>query len=283
MTMRRMTALVALAAAATIVLLLPLLSMTASAQAVDRDTACGAPASGYRSDGSKAPPIVTLDAAAAAGLRVGPDGYWRWCDVPAKAEPTSPAPCLAEPVLRSWGPAGACVGQRDRPIPHGGADVWLQQDGAMRGQLVEACTDGRRRVVLETCAPAVECDNEAKATRGGVDYIYDARPKSRRVALGATVQAVAADGSTWPMTCVAGSWQVPETKPVAKPAVVAPPKQTGCGSQTFAARNGLQPLAWWRYEGPRVAVGGIVQLQSLDGGGVPGFGECQATGRLVVK
>lgn len=276
-----MTRLALLALAALFVLLGPVLVTAQAAPPVDRDTACGQPATGYRSDGSKTPQAVTLDAAAAAGLRVGPDGYWRWCEAPTKPEPATPAPCLAEPVLRTWGAGGACVGQRDRLIPHGGSDVWVVQDGATRGMLVEACTDGKRRVVLETCAPAVECDNEARITRDGVDYVFDARPAGQRVPLGATVQARAADGSAWPVQCVAGSWVASASKPASAPAAPTTTRLGGCAGQTFAARVGLQPLTYWRYTGPRVAAGQVVRVSTGDGATAEAV--CQPTGRLELR
>lgn len=264
--------------------LAPVLALAQAAPAVDRDTACGQPATGYRADGSKTPTPVTLDAEGARLLRVGPDGYWRWCDLPDPAAKPAPQPCIGSYSTRVWGTGAAqCTGGPDRTIAHGQAELWQQWQGAMRGMLIEACTDGVRRVVASTCAAATECDTLREITRDGVTYRYDARPQHRRVPLGATVQAVAADGSTWPLQCIAGEWHVgpaPRAADVAASAAPAP-RAGGCASQTWAARQGLR-LVYWRYAGPRVAVGDVVSIDSAPPG-TTAQAVCLASGRLEVR
>lgn len=272
--LKRLSSLAALAALACAAIV----HLPAAAQAVDRDTACGAAATGYKGDGTKVP--VTLTAEQAQGLRVGADQHWMWCE--AKAPPPPPTDCAAAPVAKRWGPdVAACSAGADAPISHGQSRVWLQQAGPLRGMLVEACADGQRRVVVQTCAPAAECDNQAEVTRDGAVYRYDARAHAARVALGATVRAVADDGRTWPLTCVAGEWVAPASLPA--DVQTAPPRVQlqGCGSQTFAARVGLQPLSYWRYAGPRVSTDDVVTVATT--AGAEASAVCGPNGRLSLR
>lgn len=313
--------------------LAPVLALAQAAPAVDRDTACGQPATGYRADGSG--DVATLTAQQASGLRVNADGVWEACKItPNRAcgaggtgymagrgivdlRPDEAgrlktdsagawvecSACLpAEPqAFRAWssGPHSCTTARRydsdpnsrarDRALGHGESFVWSQWIGAMRGQLIEACHDGRRTVVAATCRPATGCDHNIEAWRGNVRadgrqtrYSYQAAGAGREVPNGVTVALQGDDGTTWPATCDAGEWSVPNVLPP-KPKAPEPPrvKLGGCASQTWAARQGLR-LVYWRYAGPRVAVGDVVSIDSAPSG-TTAQAVCLASGRLEVR
>ena len=231
--------------------------------------------------------VIDLTPAEAPGLKIDEGGVWREC-----------ASCLPrEPnAFRTWMAGNAeCTSRlpndsnpnspaRDGVLLHGQVGSWSQWTGAMRGFLIEACWDGQRTQRAASCQPATGCDTLIAfdrtylgVTRG---YAYDGRAKP--ILNGKRAMATAADGSTWPIACSLGSWDVPESLPTVAPAdPVAPVKLGGCGSRTFAAREGLQGLVYWRYAGARVPVGELVALKSTDGKR-SAQGVCQADGSFGV-
>lgn len=301
---------------------------------VDRSTSCGAPARGYKADGSG--DVATLTAQQASGLRVNGEGVWEACQVtPSRAcgqggtgymagrgivdllpeeagrWKTDSAgawvecsACLpaAQQAFRAWssGPSSCTTARthdsdpnsraRDRVLGHGESYVWSQWIGAMRGQLIEACHDGRRTVVAATCRPATGCDHNIEAWRGNVRadgrqtlYSYQAAGAGREVPNGATVTLRGDDGSTWPATCDAGEWSVPNVLPPKQPEPTPPRvKLTGCASQTFSARIGLQALSYWRYSGGRVPTGTAVDVTSTSGAEAR-QAVCGPNGRLTLQ
>ena len=95
-------------------------------------------------------------------------------------------------------------------------------------------------------------------------YSYDARPAGKRVPNGTTVQLVAEDGSTWPATCVAGSWDVPSVRPVVTSPTARPQKPVRCGYSVLTlAEDGRTYRV--RYMGPAVAPGVVVPGLELGG------------------
>lgn len=197
-------------------------------------TACGAPGIGY-SDVTHGM-LARQHPNAAAGWRVDAGGRWTECDrpcLPAQSEAfrtwsQGPHTCTTYNRYDSDGRSTA----RDRVLRHGELGRWEQWLGGMRGTLHERCEDGVRTRTLAACAPATHCDTRIEATRTGVAYAYDARPASARVPVGSSVDLRAADGSTWPATCAAGSWDVPSVRPA--PPRPAPPQRaiTTCRAQT---------------------------------------------------
>ncbi|MCK6376714.1 MAG: hypothetical protein L6Q68_02540 [Aquabacterium sp.] len=214
---------------------------------IDCGNACGAAATGQRV-GTAEP--VSLAASEAAGLEVGPDGYWRHCVlVPTPgtacgADGTGVAsdgslrrwarpgwrvddtgrwaecdrPCLAPamtPRPKAWTVDGrTCVGDPDRSLAHGQTGYWSQWNGPMRGQYIERCDDGVRRVTGQTCAPAVQCDTAITIYRDGRTYAYNGRRQGTEVPLGGYAQATADDGSTLRVRCDAGRWvAAPQCQP----------------------------------------------------------------------
>lgn len=147
--------------------------------------------------------------------RIGEDGYWWTCPAPLYVPPVLPRHCIPEQheAFRTW-----TVGEhtcttwrkyatsprdpgRDRVILEGQTDLWTQWTGPMRGQLIERCVAGERKVVGATCKPVTHCDSKWSTSSDGgrTVYVYDARPKP--VPVGQTVQAVAADGKTLDVKC----------------------------------------------------------------------------------
>lgn len=147
--------------------------------------------------------------------RIGFDGYWWTCPPPKIEAPVLPKHCIPEKheAFRTW-----TVGEnhcttwrkyatsptdpaRDRVILEGRTDVWQQWTGTMRGMLIERCVAGVRQVAGATCEPVTHCDHKwSTSTDGGKTvYVIDARPKP--VPIGATVQAVAANGKTLDVKC----------------------------------------------------------------------------------
>lgn len=147
--------------------------------------------------------------------RIGEDGYWWTCPSPTIEAPVLPKHCIPEQheAFRTW-----TVGEhtcttwrkyassardpgRDRVIRENETDMWTQWTGPMRGQLIERCVAGERKVVGATCKPVTHCDSKWSTSSDGgkTVYVIDARPKP--VQIGQTVQAVAADGKSIPVRC----------------------------------------------------------------------------------
>ncbi len=222
-------------------LILLTLGFAASAQRIDMDTKCGAPATGMKA-GSREP--LTLDAAGAQYMRVGPDGVWMFCrpeDVPRQ-----PVGCRVPADAGTWavGAHQCSAGtQMAQGLEHGGQWSVQARQGSMRGLLVLSCNDGTLSRPVMTCAPATECDTAIRMMRttyeGGKQvtrtYTYDARPSDKRVPLGGYVMAAAEDGATKRVQCVAG---VLVEAPKPPPAVASAPPVTRavqCKPQTVTA------------------------------------------------
>lgn len=198
------------------------------------NTQCGSPGVGY-SDVTHGM-LARDNPNAAAGWRVDDAGKWVECN--------RPCPPVQPEAFRTWSQGDAvCTTYhrydsdgrspaRDRVLLHGQLGRWEQWLGAKRGVLHERCENGVRTQTLSTCAPATECDTKITATRNGKAYSYDARPESSRVPNGTSINLTAEDSSTWPATCTAGSWNVPNVLPKpAKPAASAPDLKF-CRAQT---------------------------------------------------
>lgn len=243
--------------------------------AVTPDSACGARAVG------RDPLSYLVLEREAPGQRVDGTGTWVACD----------RPCPAAPAFKAWtvggmvcstavaGDADPSSPARDRTLLHGQSGHWQQLVGPTRGALSEQCRDGTRTVTGASCAAATHCSTAFAFDRDGTEYRYDARPAGAAVAVGTTVHARAADGSTWPLTCSDGSWSFPLTKPAPpKPAASAPARPTGCGPQVFLASR-----TYWRYAGPRVAAGADVEVTAAMGAAKTAAARCDASGRLVLR
>lgn len=174
---------------------------------------CGVGGTAKRSDGIEV--TKTDQEATEQKARIGEDGYWWTCPKPKVEAPVLPKHCIPEQheAFRTWAADGhACTTWRkyatsprdpgrDRVIREGETDLWQQWTGPMRGQLIERCVAGERRVIAATCKPVTHCDSRWSTSSDGgkTVYVYDARPKP--VPIGATVQAVAADGKTLAAKC----------------------------------------------------------------------------------
>lgn len=252
--------------------LLCMLALPAFAADITPNSPCGALATGYRHDDRKT--VVTYQA---DGQYVNADGVWDNCP-PAPPKPPEPKPCPAAPAWKTWAVGGStCTAQLagtaeaaglDRTLAHGEEREWRQWLGAMRGQVTERCTDGVRSVVSVSCAPATHCDTMiSDIQREGRKYAYDGRPVEKRVALGKSVDALADDGSRWPITCVAGDWYVPADRPTLPKPTPTPVKRVlWCGPQTI--RSKLAPNLVLTYRGQRVLPGAEVDAISSAGDAV---------------
>jgi len=224
-----------------ITLMLLTLGAAAYAQRIDMDTKCGAPATGLK-PGSREP--LTLDAAGAQHMRVGPDGTWMFCqpgDVPRQ-----PVGCRVPDDAGTWvvGPHQCSAStQMPQGLEHGGQWSVQARQGTMRGALVLSCNDGVLSRPVLVCAPATECDTAISLTRTTYEqgrqvtrvYEYDARPPGARVPLGGYVMAVAQDGAAKRLQCVAGVLvEAPKPAPPAASAA-APVRQVQCRPQTVTA------------------------------------------------
>lgn len=220
------------------------------------NTACGAPGVGYL-------PGTGMLRMERPGKRVDAAGDWVDCD----------RPCTPEKPMasRTWAVDGhVCTThsptitsptdpRRDRTIRHGQSEAWAQLTGRMRGVLIERCDDGRRETVLARCAPATHCDTRIEATRAGKTYVYDGIRQP--VPLGASVALRAADGSTWPATCVDGSWDAPSVLPrPPAPAASRPGPVAGCRPGVWSSAG-----RYYRYDGPIQPAGAVIQAQGLMG------------------
>lgn len=237
--------------------------------------ACGAGGIGYGSSGK----LVARKPGEAPDLRIDAVGVWQLCKpcLPAKPEAFRTWAACTSALANDSNPASPA---RDRVLQHGETGSWRQWTGPMRGHLIESCSDGTRTVVAASCAPATECDTRREVTIDGKSYAYDARPRHARVPVGGYAQAVAADGTTLRLQCVAGSLAVaPEVAPTPRPTTTAKP--ITCGSQSLNAGQ------WrWVYVGARVDIGAVVTVErrgftaSQDGGGVKSEAVCMPTGQL---
>lgn len=161
--------------------------------------------------------VVKTDAEAKEQqARIGEDGYWWTCPAPKAEAPVLPKHCIPEQheAFRTWAVDGhACTTWRkyatsprdpgrDRVILEGQTDMWTQWTGPMRGQLIERCVAGERKVVGATCRPVTHCDSKWSTSSDGgkTIYVIDARGKNQ-VPVGQTVQAVSADGKTLDVKC----------------------------------------------------------------------------------
>ncbi len=148
--------------------------------------------------------------------RIGEDGYWWTCPKPKVEAPVLPKDCIPErhEAFRTWTvgdnhcttwrkyATSATDPARDRVIRENETDLWTQWTGPMRGQLIERCVAGERKVVGATCRPVTHCDHKwSTSSNGGkTAYVIDARGRNQ-VPVGQTAQAVAADGKTITVRC----------------------------------------------------------------------------------
>ncbi|MBP8102108.1 MAG: hypothetical protein KAY54_09510 [Burkholderiaceae bacterium] len=148
--------------------------------------------------------------------RIGEDGFWWTCPRPKVEAPVLPKDCypVQHEAFRTWAADGhACTTWRkyatsprdpgrDRVIKENETDLWTQWTGPMRGQLIERCVAGERKVVGATCRPVTHCDHKwSTSSNGGkTAYVIDARGRNQ-VPVGQTAQAVAADGKTITVRC----------------------------------------------------------------------------------
>lgn len=148
--------------------------------------------------------------------RIGEDGYWWTCQKPKLIPPVLPRDCypVQAEAFRTWAADGhACTTWRkyatsprdpgrDRVIRENETDLWTQWTGPMRGQLIERCVAGERKVVGATCRPVTHCDSRWSTSSDGgkTIYVIDARGPAK-VPVGQTVQAVAANGKTLDVKC----------------------------------------------------------------------------------
>ena len=229
-------------------MLIALFSLPALAQ-LTPGTACGAAGVGYLQGPSGRPVMAskTAEQATKDNTYVAPNGEWTVCPEPGK--PPEPKPCAVDgsPPQVSWTGGGAACNGGSLPGLRHGENVELRQVfGRARGSLVYQCTDGARTVVRATCKPATHCDYGWTYDRGGKAYAYDGH--AHPVALGASVDALAADGSKWRLRCVAGDFvQAPQ-----------------CGPQQVARVYGRQ-VRTYRYAGPPVDQGAQVRANQVDG------------------
>lgn len=148
--------------------------------------------------------------------RIGEDGYWWTCPAPKYIPPVQPKHCIPSvpEAFRTWTvdgrtcttadkyATGANDRARDRVIHEGRFDFWVQWIGPMRGELIERCEAGVRRVIGATCAPVAYCNHRWSTLGGGgkVTYVYDAR--QRPVPIGQVVMAKSpSTGREIPIVC----------------------------------------------------------------------------------
>lgn len=262
---------------ASVVMAQPGQSQHASAPAlvVTPDSACGAKAVG------RDPLSYLVLEREAPGQRVDNRGVWVDCD----------RPCPAAPTFKIWtadglvcttevaGDADPSSPARDRTLLHGQSGHWQQLVGPTRGALSEQCRDGSRVTTGASCAPATHCSTAFAFDRDGTEYLYDGRRPGAAVPVGATVDARAANGTTWPLTCSAGDWVFPLARP-AQPRSPAstPARRNGCSPQVFLAGR-----TYWRYAGPRVAAGVDVEVTAAMGAAKTAAARCDASGRIVLR
>lgn len=194
-------------------LLVALFAMLICAPLLAQAGECGVGGEAKSADGRLV--VKTDQEAKEQNARIGEDGYWWTCPAPKVEAPVLPKHCIPEQheAFRTW-----TVGEhkcttwrkyatsprdpgRDRVIRENETDMWTQWTGPMRGQLIERCVAGERKVVGATCRPVTNCDTKWSTSSDGgkTVYVIDARPKP--VPIGQTVQAVAADGKTIPVRC----------------------------------------------------------------------------------
>lgn len=179
----------------TLLLLSCLMWASSMAQPITFDSKCGEAATGRRQDTGV---LVTLDAAGAQYLRVGPDGYWRFCE--ATETKRDPAGCVV-PRGNVW-----TVGQHRCSSPNGGMTIGHGQVGPgivavgrTAGVLVLQCVDGKLSTRLSTCSPIQSCDGKHTITETGgkTSYVW-----SGSIPIGARDVAASDDGDTRPVECL---------------------------------------------------------------------------------
>lgn len=194
------------------------------------------------------------------GWRVNANGDWEKCD-----QPCTPAVAGAQRVWKS--DTAVCVSQvpaADRTIQHGRVALWAQIHGANRGKLLERCDNGSRTTEILECAPATQCETPVSAKRNGVTYTDPRRP-FKAVPNGESILLQAADGRTWPASCVKGAWSVPSVLP--RPPVTPPSRPepvVGCrpGVWTAVVNGRVRQFA---YQGPVVGPNQLVVAEGLQG------------------
>lgn len=225
------------------------------------DTKCGAEGIGIGSDNS-------VSKRKEAGWRVDSKGFWIQCDRPCAPIEGQVTDFLTwkqgdnECTTRDAYQSNPSSPARNRMLGHHELGVWEQWHGPMRGRLHEWCDDSKRTRTLATCAPATECDTKIEHFHEGKTFVYDARPENARVPNGKSVELKAGDGTTWPVTCVAGDWRIPIERP-APPPPPRPPVAPICMAQTFLADvYGLPGKSWVSVRSPlRSKVGEIVTAE----------------------
>ncbi len=195
-------------------LFLALFSLLVCAPMLAQAAECGVGGEAKSADGRLV--VKTDQQAKDQQARIGEDGYWWTCPTPRYVPPVLPKHCIPEKheAFRTWEVDGhKCTTYRkyatsptdparDRVIRENETDLWTQWTGPMRGQLIERCVAGERKVVGATCRPVTHCDSRwsTSADGGKTVYVIDARGPAK-VLVGQTVQAVAADGKSIPVRC----------------------------------------------------------------------------------
>ena len=195
-------------------LFLALFSLLVCAPIMVRAGECGVGGEAKSADGRLV--VKTDQEAKDQQARIGEDGYWWTCPAPRYVPPVLPKHCIPaqHEAFRTWEVDGhKCTTYRkyatsptdparDRVIRENETDLWTQWTGPMRGQLIERCVAGERRVVGATCRPVTHCDSRwsTSADGGKTVYVIDARGPAK-VPVGQIAQAVAADGKSIPVRC----------------------------------------------------------------------------------
>lgn len=191
---------------------------------ITRDSKCGAPGVGVTYDG-------ILMFRETPGARVDATGRWIECERTCPAKSSS---------LKEWTVNGlTCKSSLDLSIKHGQSVLWRQWNGPVRGDLIEACTDGVRRVVSATCEKATFCEASkigpsTRQGRDGKELVFAERQvPGGRLELGQTFELRAASGETLVLMCRDGS--IVDAPPLDPPRPEPTPQARTCGTQTWNA------------------------------------------------
>lgn len=183
--------------------------------AANAATCGGVAGTGKVADGT----VQARTAEQAKGTFIAADGYWTLCQTEEQTRPATPKDCAGDASFRHWQDqrtgerctttnpyaANATNPARDQGIRHGQIGVWRQWEGTQRGTLIESCTDGKRKTLLASCTKVTHCDVLISTQVKGKVYRYDGRG-DKRVPLGGSATAVAADGSSIRLQCVGGNF-----------------------------------------------------------------------------